>query len=78
MKLLIHYILAFIIVQNFFFNIQRPFLWVTIYSAAHLLIIFLPIVMNKFFLYVLSPSCDQNTDVLETTGWVTEAAVSSL
>ena len=39
---------------------------------------FLSIVMNHFFLYVLSSSCDQNTDVLETAGWVREAAVSSL
>lgn len=47
---------------------QKPILLVTIYSATHLVIIFLPIVMNNFFLYILNPSCDQNTDVLETAG----------
>lgn len=35
---------------------QKPLLLVTIYSATHLPIIFLSIVVNNFFLFVLTQS----------------------
>ena len=78
LKVFIRFILASVMVQILLKkNMQKPILLVAIYSATHLVIIFLPIVMNNIFLYILRPSCDQNTDVLETAGWVREAAVSS-
>lgn len=74
MKIVIHCILACI-------TVKIPFKMYKNHYCHHLQCYlftdhFLLIVVSHFFLSVLSSSCDQNTDVLETAGCVKEAAVS--